>query len=300
MTQLPHLLSIKQFDTSSISTLFATARAIENGLSQPVAQGRITTNLFYEPSTRTSSSFYSAMVRLGGSVIPINDVSFSSVSKGENLEDTIRTLASYSDCIVLRHPEKGAAQWAAAVSPVPIINAGDGVGEHPTQALLDLYTIQRHLGLNRRVDVCLMGDLRHGRTVHSLVRLLRLYDVRLHLVSPPGLEMPSELCEPEDKVYTSLDQCVAQADVIYVTRVQKERIAPHLQTTLSTYQLSPDHMSRAKGSTIIMHPLPRVDELPSSLDSDPRAVYFRQMRYGLYIRQAIFLHLFSGSVPWKF
>ena len=300
MTTIPHLLSISQFNVPSIQTLFKTVRSIELGMCQPVAQGKVTTNLFYEPSTRTSSSFYSAMVRLGGSVIPINDVSFSSVSKGENLEDTIRTLASYSDCIVLRHPEKGAAQWAAAVSPVPIINAGDGVGEHPTQALLDLYTIQRHVGLSRKIDVCLMGDLRHGRTVHSLSRLLRLYDVRLHMVSPPGLEMPAELTHKTDKVYTSLEECVSQVDVIYVTRVQKERIAPELQSTLSKYQLTPEHMSKARSTAIIMHPLPRVDELPSSLDSDPRAVYFKQMRYGLYVRQAIFLHLFDESVPWKF
>ena len=297
---LPHLLSIDQFDLTSIHTLFTTVRGIELGLTPPAAAGKVCTNLFYEPSTRTSSSFYSAMVRLGGAVIPINDVSFSSVSKGENLEDTIRTLASYSDCIVLRHPEKGAAQWAAAVSPVPIINAGDGVGEHPTQALLDLYTIQRHVGLTRPIDVCLMGDLRHGRTVHSLTRLLRLYDVRLHMESPPGMEMPQELTQKTDKLYTSINECVGKVDVIYVTRVQKERIAPNLQSTMGKYQLTPQHMSQARSSSIIMHPLPRVDELPSSLDSDPRAVYFKQMRYGLYVRQAIFLHMFTDSVPWKF
>ena len=296
---LPHLLSVTQFDALSIQRLFMVVEHAERGTLAPTLQGRISTNLFYEPSTRTSSSFYAAMIRAGGVVIPINDVSFSSVSKGENLEDTIRTLASYSDVIVLRHPEKGASELAASVSPVPIINAGDGIGEHPTQALLDLYTIQRHVGLNKKIRVCLMGDLRHGRTVHSLSRLLRHFDVDLYLVSPKGLEMPVELTQPEDHQLNRLNDCISEVDVIYVTRVQKERLAPGLHKQLDTYRLTQSQLGCAKPTSIVMHPLPRVDELPSEIDSDPRAVYFKQMRYGLFVRQAIFHTMFSDSVPWK-
>ena len=295
-----HLITVDQFDTSSIDKLFnIAARCENNSFGFFPIQGTVSTNLFYEPSTRTSSSFYSAMVKLGGNVIPINDVNYSSVSKGETLEDTIRTVACYSDVIVLGHPIAGSVAKAAAVSPVPVINAGDGVGEHPTQALLDLYTIRKHIGVDKSIRVALVGDLKHGRTVHSLLKLLRLYDVKVHLVSPQELAMPSEYVQENDIIHETLDECISDVDVVYMTRVQKERIQ-HTRSAFKNYGLSLDHMAKAKQKMIVMHPLPRVDELPTVIDSDPRAVYFDQIKNGLYVRQAIFLGIFGSQLaPWK-
>jgi aspartate carbamoyltransferase len=231
-------------------------------------------------------------------VIPINDVNFSSVSKGETLEDTIQVMSGYSDVIVLRHPEIGACARAAAVSKVPIINAGDGVGEHPTQALLDLYTIKKYHRLNNNLCVALVGDLKHGRTVHSLLKLLRLYDVQVHLVSPQGMEMPLHLTLPQDHKHTDLQECVAHMDVIYMTRVQKERIQdPMLRDQFQEYRITTHLMDQAKNSMILMHPLPRVTEIGREIDADPRAVYFNQTENGLYVRQAIFLNLFNNHSP---
>ena len=297
-----HLISVDQFDPKSIQDLFALTQQLEtNPHGFAVDQGTVSTNLFYEPSTRTSSSFYSAMVKLGGTVIPINDVSFSSVSKGETLEDTIRVMGQYSDVIVLRHPEEGAAARAAAVSPVPVINGGDGVGEHPTQALLDLYTIHKQFGLNRKLDVALVGDLKYGRTVHSLLKLLRLYNVQIHLVSPPGLEMPSNLVQPGDCHHNLLASCISDVDVLYVTRVQKERITdPQLLSQVGDYRLTPELMRLARQHMIVMHPLPRVDEIDRAVDHDPRARYFEQISNGLRVRQAIFLSILNQqSLSWN-
>lgn len=288
------LLSVEQFDTQAIHTLFELTQLLESHTIQPqVPPGCVSTNLFYEPSTRTSSSFYSAMVKLGGHVIPINDVSFSSVSKGETLSDTIRVMNSYSDVIVLRHPEVGSAELAAHVSHVPIINAGDGVGEHPTQALLDLYTIHKSLGLHKPLHVALVGDLKHGRTVHSLLRLLRMYNVQVHLVAPPGFEMPDYLVQPQDQHHAQLWECVPHVDVVYMTRVQKERITDaQLLNHTHDLKLTPTHMHMAQPHMIVMHPLPRVDEIDQRVDSDPRAKYFEQITNGLWIRQAIFVNMF--------
>lgn len=297
-----HLLSVDQFDKRHLDQLFQLTEDLQiKKFNLHIDPRVVSVNLFYEPSTRTSSSFYSAMVKLGGNVIPINDVNFSSVSKGETLEDTIQVMQGYSDVIVLRHPEVGACGRAAAVSRVPIINAGDGVGEHPTQALLDLYTIRKHLTLDRPLHVALVGDLKHGRTVHSLLKLLRQYHVHVHLVSPPGFEMPTHLTLPDDHVHAELKECVTQLDVIYMTRVQKERITdPVLREQLNDYRITTDIMAMAKPDMILMHPLPRVTEIGREIDSDPRAVYFDQTENGLYVRQAIFLSLFHNvENPWS-
>jgi len=288
--KLTHVLSVDQFDKALIDELFYHANWISKAKGHSIShlRGKLLANLFYEASTRTSSSFFAAMTRLGGKVLPINDVTFSSVSKGEILEDTIRTLACYTDLIVLRHPEKGAAERAAAVSPVPIVNAGDGVGEHPTQALLDLYTILAEQGRIDGLSLTMMGDLKHGRTVHSLSRLLHLYDVRINFVSPPELRMPDDLVRPADREVAELDEVLADTDVLYVTRVQKERIAA---TADYHYALTEEHMARAKPTMSVMHPLPRVNEIPLSLDADPRAAYFRQMQNGLFVRMALLMNL---------
>lgn len=235
------------------------------------------------------------MERLGGSVIPINEVRYSSVSKGESLPDTVRTLEAYADVIVLRHPEVGSAALAAKYAQKPIINAGDGVGEHPTQALLDLFTIQEEMGQVDNLTITMLGDLKYGRTVHSLARLLTLYNVRLNYVSPDILRMPPEIITeiqasgtPQAE-YTSLEQALSETDVLYVTRVQKERFEDpdQYESVKNVFVITPEVLNRARDSMIVMHPLPRVGEIDMELDTDPRAAYFRQVEYGLYVRMAL-------------
>jgi aspartate carbamoyltransferase catalytic subunit len=277
------IISIDQFSRNDISELFKLAK--KSTWDNPLA-GKILVNLFYEPSTRTSSSFHAAMLRLGGSVIPVNEVHYSSVSKGETLEDTVRTFESYAHGIVLRHPESDAAQRAAKICQIPIVNAGNGAGEHPTQTLLDLYTIYRERGQIDGLTVTMMGDLKHGRTVHSLVKALRQYDVTINFVSPPELNMPSEYCEHWDGVFTDLSEIISDTDVLYVTRVQKERMNDGVLID-TDYALTRENMDQAKSDMTLMHPLPRVGEIPVEFDNDPRSAYFRQMKYGLYIRMAL-------------
>jgi len=293
------IISVRQFTRENLSYIFNIAdemRAVVRRVgSTDLLKGHVLACVFYEPSTRTSSSFIAAMSRLGGSVIPINEVRYSSVTKGESLPDTIRTLESYADVIVLRHPEMGASQVAAEYARKPIINAGDGVGEHPTQALLDLYTIQSDLGRLDGLNVVMAGDLRYGRTVHSLARLLCLYDVQMTFVSPEILRLPLDvmnevkaLGRPVRETYDVRD-AIADADVLYVTRVQRERFADQAQydELKDYYVITPELMENAKKQMIVMHPLPRINEISYALDSDPRAAYFRQMENGMYIRMAL-------------
>lgn len=293
------ILSVSQFDRSDLETIFGVAQEmramVERVGTFDLLKGKILANLFYEPSTRTSSSFLAAMERLGGSVIPINEVRYSSVAKGESLPDTVRTLECYADVIVLRHPEVGSAALAAQAARKPVINAGDGVGEHPTQALLDLFTVFEELGRVDGLTVTMLGDLKYGRTVHSLARLLSLYQVRLQYVSPEMLRMPADLVAdltrrgvPQAE-YTSLEDALAETDVLYVTRVQKERFEDLelYEQVKGAYVITPEILRRAKDQMIVMHPLPRVGEISMEVDDDPRAAYFRQMEYGLYVRMAL-------------
>ena len=293
------ILSVKQFSREDLESVFAVAHEmrimVERVGTFDLLKGKILANLFYEPSTRTSSSFTSAMERLGGSVIPINEVKYSSVSKGESLPDTVRTLECYADVIVLRHPEVGSAAIAAKAARKPVINAGDGIGEHPTQALLDAFTIREEIGHLDGLTVTLLGDLKHGRTVHSLARLLSLYKVRLNYVAPDILRMPAELVDElkarrlEQAEFSTLDKALPETDVLYVTRVQKERFADEAtyESVKGAYVIDPTIMRAAKERMIVMHPLPRVGEIAPEFDDDPRAAYFRQMEYGLYIRMAL-------------
>lgn len=284
---MEHILSTDQFSQRQLELFCNIAHSFQLDGTGKAAHGKILANLFYEPSTRTSSSFHAAMVKLGGSVISINGVNYSSVSKGETLEDTIRTMQCYADVIVLRHDEVGAAQRAAAVATVPIINAGDGVGEHPTQALLDLFTIKQERTTVNGLHVVMLGDLLNGRTVKSLTKLLRNYDVRISWVSPVSLHMPSEFVRSGEIETDDLWRVIDTADVLYVTRVQRERMSI-VDDDLNRlhYVVTSDHLARAKPDLVLMHPLPRVGEIPCSLDDDPRAAYFRQMRYGLFMRMA--------------
>lgn len=293
------IVSVRQFSRDDLAYIMQVAdemRGIVRRIgATDLLKGYVLANLFYEPSTRTSSSFIAAMQRLGGSVIPIHGVQYSSVSKGESLPDTIRTLECYADVIVLRHPEVGASEVAARYASKPIISAGDGVGEHPTQGLLDLYTIIAELGTLDGLHVAMVGDLKNGRTVHSLARLLRLYDTQLSFVAPEILRLPDEIKEelreagrPVDETDT-VEDVIANADVIYVTRVQKERFADlHLYEAVKDYyEITPALMTRAKPKMALMHPLPRVGEIHYDVDDDPRAAYFRQMENGMYIRMAL-------------
>jgi len=293
------IISVSQFGRSDLETIFAVADEmlgmVERVGTFDLLKGKVLTNLFYEPSTRTSSSFVAAIERLGGSVIQINNVTYSSVSKGESLPDTIRTLESYSDAIVLRHPEMGSAAEAATAGAKPIINAGDGAGEHPTQALLDTYTIRAEMGRIDGLNVTMLGDLRHGRTVHSLAKLLTLFDVKLNYVSPEILRMPEDLVAEvaaagcEQSATDDLETVLGETDVLYVTRIQKERFADpsEYEAVKGSYVITADTLTRAKDQMIVMHPLPRVGEISPDVDTDPRAAYFRQMEYGMYVRMAL-------------
>ena len=283
------VISVGQFTRLDIEEIFALADRLAVGRTMPLT-GKSLVNLFYEPSTRTSSSFYAAMTRLGGTVIPINEVNYSSVTKGETLEDTIRTLECYADAIVMRHYDDDASERAAAVASVPIINAGSGAAEHPTQALLDLYTIQKERGWVDGLTVTMMGDLKYGRTVHSLTKLLRLYNTKLRFVSPEQLRLPPNYLNDGDQQFDDLDEAIEDTDVLYVTRVQKERLSDSIAIDFS-YAVTRDHMNRAKPDMVLMHPLPRVGEIPTELDSDPRSAYFRQMRYGLHVRMALLVSM---------
>jgi aspartate carbamoyltransferase len=293
------ILSVKQFDREDLEYVFAVAHEMRTMVERvgtfDLLKGKILANLFYEPSTRTSSSFTAAMERLGGSVIPINEVKYSSVTKGESLSDTVRTLECYADVIVLRHPETGSAAIAAKAARKPVINAGDGVGEHPTQALLDAFTIREELGHLDGLTVTMLGDLKYGRTVHSLARLLSLYKVSLNYVSPEILRMPAEVIDElkakktEQSEHRELEKPLPQTDVLYVTRVQKERFEDpaDYEKVKGAYVIDAPTMKNAKQRMIVMHPLPRVTEISMDFDEDPRAAYFRQMEYGLYVRMAL-------------
>lgn len=295
------IISVKQFDRADLEYIFGVAHEMRGMVERigtfDLLKGKILANLFYEPSTRTSSSFTAAMERLGGSVIPINEVRYSSVTKGESLVDTVRTLECYADVIVLRHPETGSAAIAAKAARKPVINAGDGIGEHPTQALLDTFTIFEELGVGvvDGLTVTMLGDLKYGRTVHSLARLLSLFNVKLNYVSPDVLRMPKEVMDevaakgiPQAE-YNTLDEVLPQTDVLYVTRVQKERFEDpaEYEKVKGAYVIDPAIMKAAKERMIVMHPLPRVTEISTDFDDDPRAAYFRQMEYGLYVRMAL-------------
>ena len=294
------ILSVDQFDRESLSYIFTRAEEMAEMVDQVGAcdllAGYTLACVFYEPSTRTSSSFIAAMERLGGHTIPITQgIQYSSVTKGESLVDTMLTLEKYSDVIVLRHPEIGSAAKAAKYASVPIINAGDGAGEHPTQALLDLYTIRKELGQIDGLRVAMVGDLRYGRTVHSLTKLLMSYDVSLRYVSPDTLRLPLNLMndlinQGKDVRETDIVENIIQdVDVLYVTRIQKERFSDmeQYEKVKDYFEITIDLLENAREKMIVMHPLPRVGEIHYDVDKDPRAAYFRQVRNGMLVRMAL-------------
>lgn len=292
-----HVLSVSDYNRKDLHLLFTVAQemrlAVQRFGTVPLLTNRVLCTMFYEPSTRTSASFDAAMQRLGGRVIAIN-TDHSSTKKGETLQDTIRTLGCYGDAVVLRHPSDDSADVAKKYSPVPIINGGNGAREHPTQAFLDLFTIREELGTVTGLTVTFTGDLKYGRTVHSLIKLLQYYDVRINLVSPPSLALPESVHKyiTNSPVSTSTQltpNIIAQSDVLYCTRIQKERF-PSLdeyETVKDTLIINNNVLKHAKPGMIVMHPLPRNAEISEEVDFDQRAAYFRQMKYGLFTRMAL-------------
>ncbi len=293
------ILHGNQFSRKEVEAIISVTAQFEKELKRrssiPLLKGKILATLFFEPSTRTRLSFETAMQRLGGGVISMGSVEGSSVAKGETLTDTIRTISQYADLIVIRHPRIGSAKEAADATSIPVINAGDGAGQHPTQALLDIYTIRKELGSLNNLTISLVGDLKNGRTVHALVELLSLFQAKLYFVSPDSLRMPEEITsnlrrkgveivETEDM----LKACQA-SHLIYMTRIQKERF-----TDLSEYEkvkgsfvIDQAFLDRLKKKIIILHPLPRVDEIRPEVDDYPGSAYFRQVRNGIFVRMAI-------------
>lgn len=308
-----HILNAQQFDKSFLNEIFEATFWLKtnNRLPELKTKTPIMASLFYEPSTRTRFSFESAMIKLGGSILSTeNAEQFSSAAKGEILEDTIRVVSEYSDVIVLRHSEEGSAERAASVSSVPIINAGDGAGQHPTQALIDLYTIDDECNGIDGKTIALIGDLNYGRTIHSLAYLLTKYKVgHIHLVAPDFVQMKPELIEHFDKHNVSWSTChrlkdiASEVDIFYQTRLQKERFRSgsfehfeRYQKIAHRYKIDGSVLEMMKPDARILHPLPRLGEIAVEVDFDPRAAYFRQARNGLYIRMALLLRLVDREI----
>jgi aspartate carbamoyltransferase catalytic subunit len=299
---LKHVCEAQQFDRELLDVVFHTADAMKAALAGQnpyarVLENKIMASVFYEPSTRTRFSFESAMTRLGGKIITTeNAKEFSSAAKGESLYDSTRVINGYADIIVMRHHEAGSAKRAAEASDIPVINAGDGAGQHPTQALLDLYTIQDNFQGISGLKIAMVGDLKYGRTVRSLSYLLAKYDdVRISFVSPPVCSMEDDIKEYLDKHQVGweeqeeLEQVLPNADCVYMTRIQKERFVnpEEYKNAVGKYILTYEKVQMMKPEAIIMHPLPRVNEIPKEVDGDPRARYFEQAQNGLYIRMAL-------------
>ncbi|HEX2106793.1 MAG TPA: aspartate carbamoyltransferase [Nitrososphaera sp.] len=291
------IVSIKDFAKDDLEFVFDTTENIsrlKHSQRGELGKGRTLGYIFYEPSTRTRMSFEAAMASLGGSSIGISDLKSSSVEKGESLADTIRVIDLYSDVILLRHPLDGSSRYAAELSENPIINAGSGSEEHPTQALLDLYTILKEKGKIDDLSVAIVGDLKYGRTVYSLLYGLANYNVEVHLVSPPTLHIRKEsLYEIQGRLkikeHNNLDEVLPEVDVIYVTRIQRERFpdVQEYEKVKGTYTIDENTLAKSKSDIAIMHPLPRVDEISQSIDHTKNAIYFKQAAYGKELRAAL-------------
>lgn len=266
--------------------------------------GKILGNLFFEPSTRTRLSFESAAMRLGMNVLDVSQISATSIAKGETLADTIRMVDTYCDTIVLRHPNEGAARLAANVSESPVINAGDGAGSHPTQTLLDLFTMRRSKGSIDGLNVVLVGDLKYGRTVHSLSDALTMFGAKLTFVAPESLQMPEDIvdhlkskgCTPQKT--DKLEEVISDADVLYVTRIQRERFPDpsEYKKVAGTYRIDNNMLREAKNDLIVMHPLPRIDEIASEVDNTQHAKYFEQAFNGIPVRMALLCSILGGEL----
>lgn len=296
------LISITDFTKDEYLKIMDMAKFYEANPNQRILKGKVIATLFFEPSTRTRLSFETAVNRLGGRVIGFSDSSSSSVSKGETLHDTIRMVSNYADMIIMRHPLEGSARYAAEIAKVPVINAGDGANQHPTQTLLDMYSIQKTQGRLDNINLFMVGDLKYGRTVHSLVMAMSQFDNPIfNFVAPPELAMPNEyktfLSDKGIRYFEHLEfnDIINQADIIYMTRVQKERFIEPLEyeKVKNVYILRNEMLANTKENVRILHPLPRINEIDTDVDSNGKAYYFEQARNGVYIRMAIISHLLN-------
>jgi aspartate carbamoyltransferase catalytic subunit len=289
------LISISDLSRSDIEFILKLATEFQKQPRATLLQGKILANCFYEPSTRTRLSFEAAMLKLGGQIIGFADPNHtSSGSKGESLSDSIRVMSAYSDIIVIRHPQAGAARLAAEVSDIPVINAGDGGNQHPSQTLLDLYSIQQTQGKLDELSIAMVGDLKYGRTVHSLAEAFAHFNARLYFVAPEGLNMPSSICDLLRKkgirfsFHQDIHEIIGKVDVLYMTRLQKERFNPiELQQFKEQWVLTPELIKQGKANLKVLHPLPRNEEIAKSVDALPQAYYFQQAANGVPVRQAI-------------
>ena len=289
------LISIYDYTPEEICHILDIAEDFEKNRLQNLLNGRVIASLFFEPSTRTRLSFETAIQLLGGNVIGFSSTAGTSLQKGESLKDTIMMVASYADLIVMRNPIDGSARYASEVSKVPIINAGDGSNQHPTQCLLDLYSIRKTQGTLENLEITMVGDLKYGRTVHSLVQAMCNFNAKFNFVSPVELKMPSTVIQYiknaglEYHEYTSLEEVIPHSDIIYMTRVQRERFPDPLEyeKVKNSYILRNDMLENSKPNCRILHPLPRVNEIHTDVDANPKAYYFQQAQNGLYVRQAL-------------
>jgi aspartate carbamoyltransferase catalytic subunit len=289
------LVSIDDYTKEEQIRILDLAEGFEAKPVQNILEGFVVSTLFFEPSTRTRLSFESAASRLGAQVIGFSEASSSSVSKGESLNDTILTVSSYADIIVMRHPREGSARFASEVSPVPIINAGDGANQHPTQTLLDMYSIRKTQGRLDNLQIAFIGDLKYGRTVHSLTFAMCNFNATFHLVSPGELKLPSYVKRKikENKLdyfqYTDISEVIPQVDILYMTRIQKERFSDPIEyeKVRNAYILRNEMLQGAKPNMRVLHPLPRVNEIELDVDPNPMAYYFRQAQNGVFVRQAL-------------
>ncbi len=293
-------VTIADLSKEMIMHLIEMAQEFEKHPNRELLKGKIVATLFYEPSTRTRLSFETAANRLGAKVIGFTDAKVSSVSKGETLKDTILMVSNYADTIVMRHYIEGAAQYASEVAPIPIVNAGDGAHQHPSQCLLDLYSIYKTQGTLENLNIYLVGDLKYGRTVHSLIMAMRHFNPTFHFIAPKELAMPQEYklyCKEHGIKYQEHtafnEKVIADADILYMTRVQKERFSDLMEyeRVKNVYILKRDMLGLAKDNMKIMHPLPRINEIAYDVDNDPHAYYIQQAQNGLYAREAIFCHV---------
>ena len=289
------LVSISDYSKEEILAILDSAADFEANPNRKTLDGKVIATLFFEPSTRTRLSFETAVVRLGGSIIGFSDAATSSSSKGETLNDTILMVSCYADAIVMRHPLEGAARFASEVAPVPIVNAGDGSNQHPSQTLLDLYSILKTQGTLENLTICLVGDLKYGRTVHSLIMAMSHFNPTFKFIAPDELKMPDEykvFCDKNNIAYTEANELTDNfndSDILYMTRVQKERFQDLMEyeRVKNVYTLKNDMLANSKPNLRILHPLPRVTEIDPDVDSNEKAYYFQQAQNGLYVRQAI-------------
>ena len=289
------LVSITDYSKEDILRILDLAEQFEKNPNTRLLEGKLVATLFFEPSTRTRLSFETAVNRLGGRVIGFSDASTSSSSKGESLKDTIKIVSNYVDLIIMRHPVEGAARYASEVASVPVINAGDGANQHPTQTMLDLYSIKKTQGKLTDLTLSMVGDLKYGRTVHSLLMAMRYFNPRYNFVSPPELRIPEQyrtFCKEngiEYHEYEDMNRILNESDILYMTRVQQERFTDPVEyeKVRNTYSLHNNMLEGTKDNLRILHPLPRLTEIAEDVDNNPKAYYFEQAKNGVYARQAV-------------